>query len=364
MHVLEPGGGGTMRHVLDLAQQQARIGHHVHMIYSRKRLEDLSAPQIAALQNVTLHELPMHRAPGVSDIFNLCKLANILKRIKPDVVHAHSTKAGMLARIAHIFVKTKVIYTPHALMTLDPGTSALKKFVYGAYEKLLSPLMHRMIVLSSFEYDHAAELGIPYGKLVMGINGIAPLPHANRDEIRRGWQVDTDDVIVGFVGRLAHQKNPELAIRAFAKAYQGNPHLKLVMIGDGELRSACEKLANELQVSDRVIFAGAQDAKMLYAGMDMLLITSRYEGMAYTFVEALHAGLPVISTRVGGSDSCVIHGQTGMLTDMNEDDIAKNILLLANDATLRDGMRLASRATARHFTLDAMQELHHGIYLD
>lgn len=365
LHLLEPGGGGTMRHVLDLASEQTRCGHQVHVIYSPLRLEPLFAPQIENLKNVTLHALPMRRAPHLSDITNLFSLIEILRRTQPDILHAHSTKAGMLARLARlarIFVKTKIIYTPHALMTLDPETSAIKKFAYGCYEKLLSPLMHRMIVLSSYEYDHAIALGIPRSKLVMGLNGIQNLPPADRKAIRRQWLAAENDVIVGFVGRLCHQKHPELTIAAFAKAQTESPNLKLVMIGEGELRSRCETLAHDLKVENQIIWLGAADAKEFYAGMDMLLITSRYEGMAYTFIEAIHAGLPIVTTPVGGSDSCVIHHQTGLIVPADINDLANAVLLLANDPTILDAMRFAARATARHFTLAHSAELHHQIY--
>ncbi len=354
IHLIEPGGGGTLRHVIDLASAQAQAGDAVTIIYSPLRLEPLFAPQLFALRKVILYPLPMRRAPHPDDIQNLLSLIQIIRKTNPDILHAHSTKAGMLARLARIFVTTKVIFTPHALMTLDPETRAIKKLCYSIYEKILSPLMHKMIVLSNVEHDQALALGIPANKIVLGLNGIAPLPPVDRDTIRRNWQVADGKVVVGFVGRLSHQKNPQLALKSFALARKAQSNLKLVVIGDGEFRQDCTALAEQLNISADIIWMGAADAKMLYAGMDLLLITSRYEGMAYSFIEALHAGLPIITTAVGGSDRCVIHGQTGLIMPANTAALSDGIIQLSQDAVLRDAMHFAGRSLAREFTINQL----------
>ncbi len=368
VHVLEPGGGGAMRHVLDLAAAQARAGWRVHIVYSPIRMEALFEPQLLALSrdwpNITLHSLPMHRAPHVSDAKNLFDLVKLLRVARPDILHAHSTKAGMLARMASAVVKVPVIYTPHALMTLNPKTPPWKKMIYGWYEQLLSPVMQRMIFLSQEEQAHAVSLGMPANKMVMGLNGITPFTLGDRKALRTTLKIAGDEVVVGFVGRLAPQKNPQLAIRAFAQAATKNEKLKLLLIGGGDLRGECEQLAQNLGVMDRILWLGAANAREWYGAMDLLLITSRYEVMAYIFVEALHAGLPIIATPAGGSDSCVITGQTGFTVAPDETEIAEKILQLAEDAPLRDAMHFAARAHSQNFTIPNMFELHAKIYRD
>ena len=353
-----------MRHVLDLAQQQAINGHKVHVVYSPLRLEPLFTPQLANLQSVTLHAIPMHRAPHPHDFLHVVTLVKLCKQSKPNIIHAHSTKAGLIVRLARLFYSTKIIYTPHAIMTMHPDTSRFKKLVYGLYEQVLSPLMNKMIILSSFEQDHARALGLQDKKLTMGLNGIAPLPITQRTAIREDWEIAENDIAVGYVGRLTAQKNPELALNSFAAAYAQNKNLILIMIGDGELTEACKALAQQLGITDRIRWLGAQDAKMHYAGMDMLLVTSRYEGMAYTFIEALHAGLPVVSTTVGGSDRCIMHGQNGYVVSADAHELATHLLMIANDPVLCDAMRFAARSLSRSFTIQAMTQYHDGIYKD
>jgi len=362
VHLLEPGGGGSMRHVLDLAGAQARAGHRVHIIYSPLRLEALFEPQLRALPSVTLHVLPMRRAPHLSDFQNVAELVKILRTARGDILHAHSTKAGMLARMAFWFTKIPVVYTTHGIMTSDPNTSVPVRFAYGVYEKLLSPFMRAIIVLSEQERAHAITLGIPADKIRMGLNGIAPLPLADRDAIRKSWNLLPEHIAVGFVGRLAYPKNPQLAISAFARAAQSAPQLRLVLIGDGVDRALCEELAQSLNISTQIIWLGEVDAKPLYPALDMLIIPSISEGMAYTFIEALHAGLPVIATPVGGSDRCVIDGQTGFIVPHDAEKMAEKILQLSEDAVLRDAMHFAARAHGRNFTLEKMLAAHDAIY--
>lgn len=351
-----------MRHVLDLAQQQANSGQQVHIIYSRQRLEPLFAPQLRELKHITLHELPMRRAPHPGDIGNLYKLIRLLRDIKPDILHAHSTKAGMLARLARLFLKTKVIYSPHAFMTMNPDTSVWLRGFYSIYERLAAPLTDRVMVLSDQEFQHARALGIPEKRIAFGAAGIAPLPMSDRNPIRAAWNVPADAVLIGFVGRFTHQKYPELAIEAFAAAQKNFPQLYLVMIGDGELLPHCRALAQKLNVADRVIFAGAIDARTHYAGMDILLITSRYENMAYTLIESLFAGLPVVTTEVGISRRCVHDGQNGYIVLPEAEQMGAALGRLAADAPLRDAMRFAARAAARDFSLQQMNQHYQKTY--
>lgn len=363
MHVLEPGGGGTMRHVIDLATEQARRGHQVHIVYSPVRMEKLFAPQLEQLQGITLHSLPMRRAPHITDISNLWQLVQLVQNVQPNILHGHSTKAGMMVRLARLFTKTKVIYTPHAFMTMNPDMAVWKKFFYASYEQVLSPLMHRLIVLSNQEWQHAQSLGISIRKLAMGLSGVAPMPPA-KPNLRQELGLNKDHIIVGFVGRFAHQKYPELAVESFAIAAQEDSRLRLLMIGSGELETLCKELAAQLDVADKILWLGSVNARDYYGIMDMLLITSRYENMAYTLIEALHAGLPIITPTVGISDNCVQEDQNGFIVPLDATVIGKTILSLANDASLRDAMHTASRIHARHFTLAEMHKHHYAIYHD
>ena len=364
VHLIEPGSGGSLRHVIDLARAQADTGHHVTIIYSPLRLEAAYGAELQNLSNVTLHELPMHRAPHASDVKNLFKLVQILRRAKPDILHAHSTKAGLLARKARVYIKTKIIYTPHAWMSMNPDMPAWQKSLYAAYEKSMSFLTDRIIVLSRHEYEHALSLGISAKKLVMAQNGAPPLPFADRAALRAAANISDEKFVVGFIGRLSAQKNPELALQALAVAKQQNPNLILYMIGNGKLLPACQALAETLGIANDIRWLGAADARLHYAAMDLLLVTSRYEGMPYSFLEALQAGAPIVTTDVGGSESCIIPNQTGAIVPADASHIAREIAKIAGDTTIHDGMRFASRARAQNFGIVQMLESVTAVYTD
>jgi glycosyltransferase involved in cell wall biosynthesis len=226
-----------------------------------------------------------------------------------------------------------------------------QRALYGFYERMLSPWMDCMLVLSRHEAAEAQTLGIPPSKIRLIHNAIPPMRLADRDALRRAQKLTESDVVAGFVGRFSAQKNPQLAILAFAQAAQDCPTLHLWMIGDGPLRSDCENLATQLGIAHRVTWHGAVEAADFYAGMDMLLITSRYEGMAYTYLEALAAGLPILSTDVGGADSCVVEGQTGHILPTRAADFAEKMVLLCHDAPLRDAMHFAARGLSGRFLM-------------
>jgi glycosyltransferase involved in cell wall biosynthesis len=362
VHLIEPGSGGTMRHALDLARAQADISHNVTMIYSPLRLEAAYEQQLRKLPNVLLRVLPMQRAPHASDIDNLSRLIKFLRAEKPDILHAHSTKAGLLARLARLFVKTRVIYTPHAWLSMNPDMKAWQKNIYALYEKILSYLTDKIIVLSRHEYNHARALGIPARKLMLAQNGIAPAPPADRHALRAAQNIREDQWVVGFVGRLTAQKDPELAIRAFAKAQAQMPNLILYLIGDGELMLTCLSLAEKLGVAANIRWLGGVDARPHYAAMDLLLATSRYEGMPYSFLEAIDAGVPILTTDVGGCDSCIIEGQTGTVAMAHENALAARMVEILSDADWRGAMALAARDHAKHFTIPTMLKSVMAVY--
>ena len=128
------------------------------------------------------------------------------------------------------------------------------------------------------------------------------------------------------------------------------------MIGDGELRHGAEQLAKNLGIESSIRWLGAVDARGHYAVMDVLLVTSSYEGMPYSFLEALAACVPIVTTNVGGSETCVIPGQTGEVTDFNVDALANGLVKVLGDATLHDAMQFAARARSKQFGISQMLE--------
>lgn len=292
--VIEPSGGGSGRHVIDLAQALIEADHAVSLIYSPLRAEPRFEAEAAALSLRHLEPLPMRRAVGPWDLGTVLALRRLIARLGPfDVVHGHSTKAGALARLAAPASAARV-YTPHAFATQNPG--ARGAWLYGAAETLLAwAFCEAVIAVSAEEAVHARRRGLPADRLHVVPNGLATSPSQTRLAARRFLGLSDDQRVVGFVGRLSPQKNPVLFAQAVRLAQARDPRILGVLIGEGELSEAVRAAGGAA-----VRLLGALDARPLMAGFDLFAVTSRYEGLAYAMLEAAAAGLPILSSEVGG----------------------------------------------------------------
>lgn len=359
--VLEPSGGGSGRHVLDLAAGLAAGGDDVEVIWSPLRADAAFVEALCALPGVRERSLPMRREVGLADVGALRALARHLRASGPyDVIHGHSSKGGALVRLLPPWIPGARIYTPHAFRTMDPQLGGLAKRVYGGVETVLSRMARRTIVVSAAEMRHARSLGFAERSTRLVVNGAGPRRDMSRAQARAQMGLDEDVVAVGFVGRLVAQKDPILFVNAVRLAQQHSPALVGVMIGDGALRAK----AQECAAGGRIAFLGWQDGAALMNGLDILCMTSVYEAMPYTLIEALHAGLPVVSTAVGGVEETVIEGETGFVAPSppSIEAIAAKLSALASDAVLRRRLGDGARELARRRTIETMVAETRAIY--
>jgi glycosyltransferase involved in cell wall biosynthesis len=294
LQVIEPSGGGSGRHVVDLAQGLIDDGHAVSLIYSPTRAEPRFEAEAAALPLRHLERLPLRRAVGPWDIGALIGLRRLIARLGPfDIIHGHSAKAGALARLAAPLAAAR-IYTPHALATQNPVKVGATP--YGLVETLLSRLASEAVIaVSDEEALHAARRGFPIERLHTIPNGVTACEPADRLAARRIMGLADDAWVVGFVGRLCPQKDPVRFAQALRLAHARDPRIIGAMIGEGPLSNDARAAGGPA-----VRMMGTLDARPLMAGFDLFAMTSRYEGFAYAMVEAAAAGLPILTTAVGG----------------------------------------------------------------
>lgn len=292
--VIEPSGGGSGRHVIDLAQALIEGGHAVSLAYSPLRAEPRFESEAAALPLRHLEPLPMRRAVGPWDIASLFALRRLIARLGPfDVVHGHSAKAGALARLAAPASSARV-YTPHALASQNPLRLGVTP--YGLIETLLAKwVCDAVIAVSGEEADHARRRGFPVERLHTIPNGLSPGEPIDRLAARRAMGLNDRTLAVGFVGRLCPQKDPVRFAQALRLAHARDRRIVGLVIGEGELSRAVRAAGGPA-----IRLLGALDARALMAGFDLFVMTSRYEGFAYAMLEAAAAGLPILTTEVGG----------------------------------------------------------------
>ncbi len=308
--VTEPGVDGVFRHVEALASFLMERGHCIHLAYSdvrgSDRLTELVA-KVAAAGGKTVN-LAVSNTPGPGDVAALLKLRRLVQEVRPDVIHAHSSKAGALARaLVCVGVSQPVFYTPHAYYGLS-GKGGVKSLVFNSVETVLGRV-GTTINLSAGERDFARHtLKIPQARLRLIANPVdclrfLPADAQKRQEIRAALGVPAEAILLGSVGRLAFQKDPLTLYHAFAKACQSRPELWLYHLGDGELSQECAALADQLGIRSRIIRQTyLSEPLSFYQALDGMILTSRYEGLSFAVLEALACDLPVILSQVPGNN--------------------------------------------------------------
>jgi glycosyltransferase involved in cell wall biosynthesis len=367
LQVLEPSGGGSGRHFLDLCRAMQHRGHSVTAVYSPVRAEERFVAELEGMGLDAVHPVAMQRSPSLSDISAWRRIRSIAVKHGPfDLIHGHSSKAGALTRLRLPGPHTPVIYTPHAFRTMDPTLGSKGRFVFGGIERLLGThFSDRVICVSRDEYDHALSIGIPAQRLRIVVNGVATPPAGTGATIRARYGIPAEALLFGFVGRLTKQKAPERIIDAFARIAGKLPNARLLMIGDGEMaadvqaRIAAAGLAGRAQLRSDIPGASAIDA------FDVVVMPSRYEAMSYVMLEAAAGGKPLLLTDVGGARMVLETGRNGLLIANTDDPapLAEAMLKFADPTRLRSFSAEARRRKDR-YTLAGMADQTEEIYFD
>jgi glycosyltransferase involved in cell wall biosynthesis len=324
LYIVE-ASGGVGRHLFDLIDGLSKKGHVISLAYSKARMDPQFEVIIDRLsqRGVNTIEIGMARGPTIVDFYVLLRLLFVHCKYGPfDLVHGHSSKGGALARIIAPLMRSKSIYTPHAFYSMNLGLSAFKLWLYKKIEFLLARLGDAIILTSNQEVDHSHFLHLPPSSIYLIHNGSnsSIVSREDVEAFQSTCNIKHGDFIFGFVGRLEYQKNPEFLIEAFSKLALTRQNLKLVMVGDGVLRHRLEELAKKLGISKYVIFPGFYPSTIAMESFDVFVLPSRYEGSPYVLHDAALAGLPIISTNVGGTDILVQDGENGFLVEQDNVD--------------------------------------------
>ncbi|MDB5554906.1 MAG: glycosyl transferase [Rhizobium sp.] len=366
LQVLEPSGGGSGRHFVDLCGALAKSGHSITAIYSPTRAEQRFVYELTALPLKSVIAVPMSRAPSPSDFTAWLTINRVMQEQGPfDIVHGHSSKAGALTRLRFPGRHIPRIYTPHAFRTMDPTLGGNGRRIYGTIESLLGRhFSDAVICVSEDEKKHAATaLGIPERLLHTVVNGVGHPPDSDRDEVRAHLGVRPENFVFGFVGRLSPQKAPERLIEAFRRIAVDRADIELAIVGFGELLDDVKLQILEAGLSDRVHVTSEIAGALATQAFDALVMPSRYEAMSYVMLEGAAAGLPMVLTDVGGASTVVEHGINGFIVpnDDNPHELAEAMRTLAT-AESYDAMKHAAEARANRYSLDVMARQTEAVY--
>jgi glycosyltransferase involved in cell wall biosynthesis len=248
------------------------------------------------------------------------RLIQLLKQIQPEIVHTHSSKAGILGRAAAYKLGIPCVHTIHG-PAFYPGQSALTYRLYRELETWAARRCNRLISVCDAMTDQYVAAGVaPREKFVTVYSGMEVErflnPPRNRDEVRQSLGFLPDQIVVGKVARLFHLKGHDDVISAAEQAIRANPQLRFLFVGDGLLRTKLELRITKLGLRKHFVFTGLvlpeRVAELIHA-MDIVVHTSLREGLARVLPQALIAGKPVISYDVDGAREVVIPNKTGYL---------------------------------------------------
>ncbi|CAG9244274.1 Glycosyl transferase family 1 [Burkholderia diffusa] len=364
--VVEAAGGGVAVHLTDLiAGLHARSDVEIHLIAPLgERFDDVMLSGAAA-QCHSFHRLPLQRAVGLHDLRGALALRGLLRRLRPDIVHSHSSKAGALARLCR--GPWKQAYTPHAVYTLNPTLSPAKRAFYGGTERVLgNACSDAVIAVSRAEADHLQALGIASRRIRVVENGVTPPKLLARQAARIALGLADDTFVVGFVGRFDHQKGVDRLVRiARVLEQRYDRRLQIVAIGSGDFTRAAGDEAHDLPLNLHI--AGrVDDARRYFSAFDLLALPSRYEGFPYVCLEAVAAHVPMVATHVAGAAELIAAHRVGM-TVPNLDDPAAFASMVARLVEHPAALRLMREQCARaypHFSADAMVDRTLAVYRD
>ncbi|NTI15304.1 glycosyltransferase family 4 protein [Agrobacterium rhizogenes] len=367
LQVLEPSGGGSGRHFLDLCRAMQHRGHSVTAVYSPLRAEAAFVAELEGMGLDSVIPLAMRRAPGPWDLTAWWNIRRIAARYGPfHLIHGHSSKAGALTRLRLPGPHVPVIYTPHAFRTMDPTLDSKGRTIYGGIERLLgSRLSDRLICVSRDEYDHARSLGIPEARLRIVVNGVSAPPSGQRAAIRVRYGIPQDALLFGFVGRLTRQKAPERLIQAFARIAKELPRAHLLMIGVGELADTVKDMIKAAGLEDRAHLDDAIPGAAAIDAFDVVVMPSRYEAMSYVMLEAAAGGKPLLLTDVGGARTVIEPGRNGYIIANSDDssELAMTMRRFADPKLLRN-FTAEARQRKDGYTLAGMADATEEIYFE
>ncbi|MFQ5848665.1 MAG: glycosyltransferase family 4 protein [Candidatus Methylomirabilales bacterium] len=320
---------------------------------------------------VEMGELPelVRRPSPVKDLVALLKIYRLLRRERFDLVHTHTSKAGILGRIAARMAGVPhIVHTPHGqAFNGYAGRTLTALFVF--LERWAATFTDRIIGLTDQEIRDNLERGIGEpGQFVNIPSGIDLSPFAGREReaanVKASLGLSPSARLIGSVGRLDPVKGHTYLLDAFASLAPRFPDLHLALVGDGELFAELQSRTQHAGLTDRVLFLGwREDVPALLQAFDLFAFPSLSEGMGRALVEAMAAGLPIVATRVCSVPEVLAEGEAGYLVDPASPlALADGIEKLLHDPDLRSRLATQARAHARKYSVEAMLHKIEAVY--
>lgn len=349
MYVITRGDsiGGAQMMVRDLAIGTQEHGHEVVVV---------TGVGGALTEQLAARDIEIRMCPGMlreidprHDMRALRAMTGLIRDVQPDVITTHSSKAGIIGRLAARRAGVPAMFTAHG-WAFTTGVPQPKRTMYRMIERATERLAARIVCVSHYDRRLGIAAGMSPQRLITIHNGLADV-----DVALRARPATSDPVRLVMVARFDHQKDHETLFRALTAV----PDVEVDLIGDGPRLEETRRLADELQLGPRIHFLGERlDVAELLARAHLFVLSSRWEGFPRSTLEAMRAGLPVVASNVGGVSEAITDGETGFLvTPQDGGQLAERIRTLVRDPVIRQTMGLAGRRRyEREFRFDTMLE--------
>ena len=280
----------------------------------------------------SFEQVEMIRAIGGNDLKAIKEVRTLIKKYNPDIVYAHSSKAGAIARIADIGLKNHCVYNPHG-WAFNMRCSAKKKAIYTMIEKIAAPFCDKIICISDAEKQSALDKKIcKEDKLQVIFNGVDIEAYESGEHgaiKRKDLNIPEDAFVVGMVGRMSPQKAPDVFVKMAKQVKDEVPSAHFIIVGNGNQEDEIRKYAEDNGFSNSLHITGWVDNPMSYVELfDVACLLSRWEGFGLALPEYMMAGKPIVASRVDAIPNIIRNGENGLLVEVDDDIGASNVLSL------------------------------------
>jgi glycosyltransferase involved in cell wall biosynthesis len=342
----------TRIRVLEIGKSTAGIGTYLRWLAQGLDLERFQltfaclseggmalADELGSIKDIRAISWPMNRfkVDPVSDLLLTLRIARLIRAEKFDLIHAHGSKSGFLARLAAMGSGVPVIYSPHCFSFHD-GVNPLLANLLAALERFAARyLTARIITVADGEQTLARRYRVGFPQLFVTVHsGIDPANYdkpVDKTAQRAFLKLDENAPLVGAVGRLGKQKSPLDFVQMAALVYSHMPQTHFVWAGSGPLKEAAQNLSEELGIGEVCHFIGEyKDVPSLLGAMDCFVLPSLWEGFPIVLLEAMAAGVPIVATDIPGNDEAASSGKNGWLVPpASPSALAEKVLGLLNN---------------------------------
>lgn len=339
-------GGAQENTLLTVDDQHHLFGDRVTLITGPGLGPEGSLEERAKERGLDVRLIPQLRRAirPWNDWISYREIVRLLRELKPEIVHTHSSKAGILGRRAAYRLGIPCVHTIHGA-SFHVGQHPAAHRLYRWLERRAAAWTDKFISVADAMTDQYVTAGVASREKFVTIHSgfdVEPFLHPPRPpaDVRREWGIGPEHVVIGKVGRLFPLKGQEFVIQAAPELCARFPHVRFLFVGDGILREQFQREIAARNLTDRFIFTGLvrpeRVAELIHA-MDIVVHTSQWEGLARVLPQALIAGKPVVSYDIDGAKEVVIPGETGFLVPPESiEPLVKSLSELVVNPSLRD----------------------------